>query len=56
MKLAKIQRRAKNRMKKSTDLLCKDEIGMARFAMSYYSNFALGMGVALLGYKRGSEE
>lgn len=39
-------------MKKSTGLLCQEEIGMARFFASYYSNFALGMGVALFGYKR----
>lgn len=56
MKLVKIQRRARNRMKASTSMLAEDDIGVARFVATYYSNFALGLGVALLGYKRESGE
>lgn len=56
MKLAKTQRRAKTRMKASTSLFADEEISAARFFASYYTNFLIGMGVAVLGYKRGSEE
>jgi hypothetical protein len=56
MSLAKTQRRAKTRMKASTDKFSNEEISVARFFASYYTNFLLGMGVAVLGYKRGSEE
>lgn len=56
MKLAKIQRGAKNRMKSSTAEFADSQISPARFFASYYSNFALGLGISLLGYKRGVEE
>jgi hypothetical protein len=56
MSLAKTQRRAKTRMKESTARFSKEEISAARFFASYYTNFLIGMGVAVLGYKRGSEE
>lgn len=56
MKLAKIQRRAKNRMKSSTTDFADRQISSARFFASYYSNFLLGFGISLIGYKRGVEE
>lgn len=53
--LTKIQRRAKNRMKSSTDAFSQDRIGTARFLVTYYANFAVGMGAAVLGYRREDE-
>lgn len=56
MSLVKTQRRAKTRMKASTSLFADEEISAARFFASYYTNFLLGMGVAILGCRRGSGE